>query len=173
MRKREEFEAVVKEHGPKIYRMIARYISDACTIEDLQQHTFMQAWIHRETFKGGSSISTWLTSIAINTALNYLHSQKAKKARNHFDFELIKNNSILKTEELEQLAVKNQEISIVTDAVNQLPDDMRKLVILHIYYELTYEQVARAVDIPVGTVRSRLSRARFLLKKLILQTPHF
>lgn len=158
------FEENYKLNRGKIYHMIGRYISDACTVEDLTQHTFMKAWVKRQTFRGQSSYNTWLTAIAINTALSYLQQSKIRPQATKYDIDIDKFSDGLNTL---SMAITEQEFRRILNAINTLPAGLNEVVVLNIIYGFSYEEVAIALDIPIGTVRSRIHRARYALKDLL------
>lgn len=161
---RQEFEQNFKSNRHRIYHIVGRYISDACTIEDLTQHTFMRAWVSRQSFRGESSYSTWLTSIAIHTALNYIASIKRQPQGHKSSSDIEWYSDGLNT--LEQV-ISDQEIKAINDAICNLPDELRTCMVLYVVKGLSYEAIAKCTGIPIGTVRSRLHRARYLLKELL------
>ncbi|MEO6077566.1 MAG: sigma-70 family RNA polymerase sigma factor [Candidatus Andersenbacteria bacterium] len=165
MDERQEFDMRTRENWGRIYRAIGRYISDACTIEDLTQNTFMRAWVARETFRGESSYSTWLYKIAINTALNFIAEQKRRPQRACYGLTDVENLPYLWT--TEEAAITKQEMDILSAAINRMPDKLKTVMVLQVLYGLSYEQIAECVDIPIGTVRSRLNWGKYLLKDLL------
>lgn len=160
-----QFEKEYKLNRRKIYYMIGRYISDACTIEDLTQHTFMKAWLYRETFRGDSSYTTWLHRIAINTALNHLKDRWERKGcfDDKRDVEACGDaKSTLAT------VISDDELTRLEQAICKLPEGSKDVVVLNIIHGYSYDECAAALGIPIGTVRSRLHRARFMLKDLLV-----
>lgn len=164
MDERETFEQGYRLNKAKVYGLIGRYISDVCTIEDLVSHTFMQAWVHRHTFRGQSTYFTWLGSIAINSAINSYHYTRRRPAVNAHDFVL--SGYTDEKGPLDTL-ISEEELAIIYGAINKLPLPLQQVVGLSIYHELNYEEVANILKIPLGTVKSRYNRARFLLKELL------
>lgn len=163
MKEDPSFSVTMKLHEQKIYRAISRYVSDACTVEDLVQITFLKAWVGRETFKGDSDYSTWLYRIAINTALNFIASEKTRPRGSCYDPLVIER--IPDAYKTESTAITNEEMNIIYRAVNDLPEEMRRVMVLSVIYALKYDEIANTLRIPIGTVRSRIHRARYLLRK--------
>lgn len=163
MRDEKEFTNNYKEHRSYIHHVIGRYISDACTVDDLTQNTFMKAWLARHTFRGDSAYRTWLHRIAINTALGYLVSFKEKGARYSYPFD----DSFKSSDDVLQDNITYEEIENIQNAIKALPANMRDAIILYTIYGMSYEQLAEMYDIPIGTIRSRLHRARFTLKNAL------
>lgn len=168
MDERQEFDKNYKINKNKIYRMIARYISDVATIEDLTQNTFVKAWLGRESFRGDSSYYTWLCSIAINTAIDYI--AKHKPRLHSFSCDRLKEDMDTYPAEsfdtLDNLVI-DEQVAIIWAAIEKLPRKLHDPLVLFAIYELSYEQIADSMGIPVGTVRSRIHRARFELKQLL------
>ncbi len=164
MDERQEFEQNYKLYKNRIYYMIGRYIADVCTIEDLTQHTFMKAWIHRQTFKGDSTYSTWLGSIAINTALNHIMYMKHKPQHN-----TNKKDLDIYTDGLDTLSkvISAEEFGVIINAINNIPPHLREPLILYVIYGCTYEVIAESLDMPINTVRTKIHRARYKLKELL------
>lgn len=157
------FKEKMLKYEPRIYRAIAQYVTEAATIEDLVQITFLKAYIARETFKGQSAYSTWLYRIAINTALTFLQKTKREVPLNCYDPDLIDNLPDAYT--TEEMAITQEEMKRIYQSVNDLPSMFKEALVLHVIYGKPYEEVADRLNIPVGTVRSRIYRARFLLKE--------
>lgn len=167
MDERQTFEKNYRENWGKIYHMIGRFVSDAATVEDLTQHTFLRAWVKRQTFRGESSYRTWLTSIAINSALNHIKYQKCRPKYlqvEQYDQDINQFSDGINT--LTRV-ITAQEMDHLFKAIGQLPNDMQMPLVLSVIYEHSYEEIALALEIPIGTVRSRIHRARYALKELL------
>lgn len=145
-----------------VYYIVGRYVSDCATKEDLVQHTFLKAWVRRYTFRGDSTYRTWLTRIAINTCLSFL-VHKSRKYKNYDSNYLLLESASNTLQEVISL----EEVQIIYDAIAGLDSKYQQIVVLAIIYQLPYEEIAQALEIPIGTVRSRLSRARYLLKEVL------
>ncbi len=143
-----------------LYRMTSNY-DDAL---ELTQETFMKAFVALPKFRYESSPKTWLFKIALNLSLNYKRRLKLfenKKLE-------IKIQARDKNCNPEQSTSDKQMSKIIQSAINKLPLDQRAMILLREIEELSYEEIANILNIPMGTVKSRLSRARFFLKKLLL-----
>jgi len=159
-----EFNNNYKQHRSYIHHVIGRYISDACTVDDLTQNTFMKAWLARHTFRGDSAYRTWLHRIAVNTALGYLVSFKEKSYRYRYsfnDYDFKSQDDVLEDN------ITYEEIESIQKAIEELPTNMRNAIILYTIYGMSYEQLAEMYEIPIGTIRSRLHRARYILKNAL------
>jgi len=141
-----------------------RMLGDVGAAEDVVQEAFLNAYQSLDTFKGDSLFFTWLYRIAINTAKNAVVSRD----RSPIEYNIDRNNeesydmqSRLKDSETPEALVLTDEIrSIVNAAIDALPEDLRTAIVLRELEGLSYEEIAAAMDCPVGTVRSRIFRAR-------------
>ncbi|HLS52177.1 MAG TPA: RNA polymerase sigma factor RpoE [Burkholderiaceae bacterium] len=159
------FDLLVIKHQRKIMRLLSRMIRDPAEVEDVAQEVFIKAYRALPQFRGDSAFYTWLYRIAINTARNWqAASQRRPLPLSTIEndegetFSPIDNLSDIGTPE-SQLASR-QVAQIIDQAVNQLPDDLRTSLLLREIEGMSYEEIARAMDCPIGTVRSRLFRAR-------------
>jgi RNA polymerase sigma-70 factor (ECF subfamily) len=157
------FDIVVRRYGDRIYRFIMKYIADRATAEDLTQETFISAYQALDRFNFQAKFSTWLFGIALNKIRNYYN--RAPEARYRFvSDEWLQNFTSQGYSPQEALEQKNT-IQTVQRMIDQLPDDMREILILAALEGCSYEEIARIVDVPVGTVKSKLFRARELIRK--------
>lgn len=143
-----------------LYRMTSNY-DDAL---ELTQETFMKAFVALPKFRYESSPKTWLFKIALNLSLNYKRRGKL--------FENKKSEIKIQARDKNcnpELSTSDKQMSkIIQSAINKLPLDQRAMILLREIEELSYEEIANILNIPMGTVKSRLSRARCFLKKLLL-----
>ncbi len=158
------FDLLVLKYQHKIIHLVNRYIKDAAEAEDVAQDTFIKAYRALADFRGESAFYTWLYRIAINTAKNYLLT----RARRNYDLEVevqdaeqVENAPQLKDYDTPDGHLLSEEIyAAVQDTIESLPDEMRVAIMLREYEGLSYEEIATAMDCPIGTVRSRIFRAR-------------
>lgn len=162
MDERQNFENNYKLYRHRIYNTVIRYTRDVMAAEDLVSHTFMQAWVHRDDFRGDSSYSTWLTSIAINSALNYLSHKKSHPLASTYDCALNRHDDGLDTS---TIAGAQQELELVLKAIEKLSLPMQEVMNLRVLYGLNYQEIANKLKIPLGTVRSRYHYARGIIKQ--------
>lgn len=158
------FDLLVIKYQHRIVHLVNRYVKDPSEAQDVAQDTFIKAYRALAEFRGESAFYTWLYRIAINTAKNYLLS----KNRRHSDYEIdmqdaeqIENAPQLKDIETPENQLMNEQIiSVIKAAIEKLPEEMRIAITLREFEGMSYEEIAEAMDCPIGTVRSRIFRAR-------------
>ena len=158
------FDLLVRKYQYKIAKLISRYVYDRTEVEDVTQEAFIKAYRAINGFRGESAFYTWLYRIAINTAKNYLVSQGRRLPSTDIeseDAELSDFGGTLREVATPESAILTNEIAeTVLQALNQLPEDLRTAITLREIDGLSYEEIAAAMDCPIGTVRSRIFRAR-------------
>ena len=157
------FQRLVHDHQQRLYRFIVKHIGWGTDAEDLTQQAFVEAANSFASFKGDSELSTWLYGIAMNLVRNYL-SRSPHRRYQFEDEESLAHTSSERPDPSEQLA-HTQTVQALQKALDELPREMRDVLLLVAYEELSYEDAAVMLSIPVGTVRSRVSRARSALRK--------
>jgi len=158
------FDVLVLRYQHKIVKLAARYVHDHAEAYDVAQEAFIKAYRALPRFRGDSAFYTWLYRIAINTAKNHLVSN----ARRHIDETVdlqdpdeYDANARLRDGDTPEALVLSDEIRRTVDAaIEALPDELRTAIVLRELEGLSYEEIAEAMDCPVGTVRSRIFRAR-------------
>jgi len=174
------FDLLFLRYQHKIVNLIARYLRDPEEVEDVAQETFIKAFRALPRFRGDSAFYTWLYRIAINTAKNHLVARSRRPPGTDLDVddaEYMDGTEALRESESPEAALARDELSeAIDDAIRALPDDLRSAVTLREFDGLSYEQIAEVMDCPVGTVRSRIFRAREAIDKAIqpvlLRTGH-
>jgi RNA polymerase sigma-70 factor (ECF subfamily) len=158
------FDVLVLRYQHKVLKLIMRYIRDAMEAEDVAQEAFIKAYRALPGFRGESAFYTWLYRIAINTAKNALVSSKRRPIDYDLDLQdpdQYELQARLKDGETPEHLVLTEEIrQTVNGAMKELPDDLRTAIVLREIDGLSYEEIAAAMECPVGTVRSRIFRAR-------------
>ncbi len=158
------FDILVRKYQHKIVNLISRYIRDPSEVLDVAQEAFIKAYRALPNFRGESAFYTWLYRIAINTAKNYLVAQDRRPPEGDIDAEeavQLDGESALKDYGTPENMVLRDEIEkTVYHAIEQLPEDLRTAITLREMEGLSYEEIAQAMGCPVGTVRSRIFRAR-------------
>lgn len=171
------FDLLVLKYQQKIANLISRYIRDPHEVMDVSQEAFIKAYRALPNFRGESAFYTWLYRIAINTAKNYLVAMGRRPPADDVDAETAEQmdaGALLKETGTPENHVLSEEISAtVQKAIDDLPEDLRTAIILRELEGMSYEEIANAMSCPVGTVRSRIFRAREAIDKSLkpLLTP--
>ena len=162
------FELLVIKYQRRIQRLIARMVRDVDLVEDIAQETFIRAYRALHQFRGEAQFYTWLYRIAVNTAKKFLLELKrdplvtesALKNEDDEDETSRSGSEPIEEETPESLLAAREIVAVVNAALQALPDDLRQAVTLREIEGLTYEEIALVMDCPIGTVRSRIFRAR-------------
>ncbi len=158
------FDLLVLKYQHRIFGLISRYVHDADEVQDVAQEAFIKAYRALPRFRGDSAFYTWLYRIAINTAKNYLVSRSRRPPGSDVeveDAEYYASGGALHEIETPESALFGAELKqVVERAIKNLPEDLRTAVTLREFDGLSYEDIADIMDCPVGTVRSRIFRAR-------------
>ena len=161
---RNAFSELVRIHAPGVLNVIYRMCGDIQIAEDAAQETFIQVWLHLPSYRPRTSLRNWLYRIAVNTATDMLRKEKHILPNDIDDLQLTDGQPG------PELLVSQQERTVlVQKAVLSLPDASRAVLVLREYEGMSYHEIADALDIPVGTVMSRLNYARKLLKDKLEQ----
>jgi RNA polymerase sigma-70 factor (ECF subfamily) len=165
------FDLLVLKYQHRIFGLIGRYVRDVDEVQDVAQEAFIKAYKALPGFRGESAFYTWLYRIAINTAKNYLVSRSRRPPGTDVeieDAEYYEGNSGLHEIENPENALFGMELkAVVDDAIGALPEDLRTAITLREFDGLSYEAIAEIMDCPVGTVRSRIFRAREAIDALV------
>ena len=164
------FDLLVKKYQFKVVNLVSRYVrSDEA--QDVAQEAFIKAYRGLKSFRGDSAFYTWLYRIAVNSAKNYLLSASRRQADYQVDVdeaEYFDDAAVLRDQSSPDHVLLSQELEEkVFDAINQLPEDLKTAITLRELEGLSYEQIADAMDCPIGTVRSRIFRAREAIDKVV------
>ena len=158
------FDMLVLKYQHKILGLISRYIKDSHEMQDVAQEAFIKAYRALPKFRGDSAFYTWLYRIAINTAKNHLVARGRRPPGTDVDVEDAEyyeaGGALRDMENPENVLFGNELKEVVDNAISSLPDDLRTAVTLREFDGLSYESIAEIMDCPVGTVRSRIFRAR-------------
>jgi RNA polymerase sigma-70 factor, ECF subfamily len=158
------FDFLVIKYQHKIIQLVNRYVKDPSEAQDVAQEAFIKAYRALGNFRGDSAFYTWLYRIAINTAKNYLVSRSRRSSDYQVDVqdaEALENAPQLQGMETPERLLLNEEIiDTIKTAIDRLPEEMRTAIMLREFEGMSYEEIAEAMDCPVGTVRSRIFRAR-------------
>jgi RNA polymerase sigma-70 factor (ECF subfamily) len=165
------FDLLVLKYQHKIVNLVMRYVRDPEMALDITQDAFIKAYRALPRFRGDSAFYTWLYRIAVNTAKNYLAAQR----RRPMDIELDLQDpeqydlhaKLKETDTPEAVTISNEVQKTLERAIAALPEDLRTAIILRELDGMSYEEIAQTMDCPVGTVRSRIFRARDAIGKKI------
>jgi RNA polymerase sigma-70 factor (ECF subfamily) len=158
----EDFSVLVEEQQGRLYNFILRHIGHPTDAEDLAQQTFVEAYKALSTFRGQSEMSTWLLGIAMNLVRNYL--SRAPHRRYQFVAEDVLETTASGSTSPSDDAIFAQALGQLGEELQNLPEELRQVLMLVAVDGISYDQAAGMLAIPIGTVRSRLSRARSTLR---------
>lgn len=158
------FDLLVRKYQHKIISVVTRYVSDWSEAQDVTQEAFIRAYRAIGAFRGDSAFYTWIYKIAINTAKNYLVSRGRRPPIGDIAIEdavQLDGASQLRDRATPERELMRQEIErTVFDTVEELPEELRTAITLREVDGLSYEEIAETMNCPIGTVRSRIFRAR-------------
>ena len=161
---KQAFNVLVEKYQHKLVKLITRYVHDQSEAMNVAQEAFIKAYRAIPKFRGDSSFYTWLYRIGINTAKNHLVSQGRRPPDSDIDASDAERYGIesrLKDHESPEAMARRDEVeAVVYGAIEELPEDLRTAITLRELEGLSYEEIAQAMDCPIGTVRSRIFRAR-------------
>jgi len=165
------FDILVLKYQHKVLNLIMRYVHDHDLAQDVAQEAFIKAYRGLKNFRGDSAFYTWLYRIGINTAKNHLVSQGRRAPLTDIDAEEAEQyggDSALKENGTPEHELLTEEIhAVVNNAIESLPDDLRTAIVLRELEGMSYEEIAVTMDCPIGTVRSRIFRAREAIDKVL------
>ena len=165
------FDILVRKYEHKLANVISRYIRDSSEVLDVAQEAFIKAYRALPNFRGDSAFYTWLYRIAINTAKNHLVAASRRPPTEDVDSqdaEQFEAGSGLKEYATpERMALQGELAATIQAAIAELPEELRAAIILRELDGMSYEEIASAMECPIGTVRSRIFRARDAIEKRI------
>lgn len=163
------FNLLVKKYQQKVVNLVARYVNNPGDVPDVAQEAFIKAYRALPTFRGESAFYTWLYRIAVNTAKNYLTSLGRRPPSSDVEADEAESygggEALQEVSTPENLALTDEIKRTVFSAIEALPEDLRTAITLRELEGLSYEEIAEIMDCPVGTVRSRIFRAREAIDK--------
>ena len=158
------FDLLVVKYQHRVLGLVSSYVNDYQEVQDVAQEAFIKAYRAIDKFRGDSSFYTWLYRIAVNTAKNHLVSKGRKLPESDIDVhdaEFLDTAASLRVVDTPERNLYRDEIErVIHDAIRRLPDELRTAVMLREFDGLSYDEIAHVMDCPVGTVRSRIFRAR-------------
>jgi RNA polymerase sigma-70 factor (ECF subfamily) len=165
------FDLLVLKYQHKIVNLVMRYVRDPDLALDITQEAFIKAYRALPRFRGDSAFYTWMYRIAVNTAKNHLAAQRRRPMNVELDFQdpdqYDLHAKLKETDTPEAITLSNELKDTVEQAIAALPEDLRTAIILREIEGMSYEEIAQTMECPVGTVRSRIFRARDAINKKI------
>ncbi len=165
------FDLLVLKYERKIINLVMRYVRDPEQALDITQEAFIKAYRALPRFRGDSAFYTWLYRIAVNTAKNYLAAQRRRPMDVELDLQDPEqyglHAKLKESDTPEGLALSQELQDTLERAIAALPDDLRQAIILRELDGMSYEEIAQTMECPVGTVRSRIFRARDAIGKKV------
>jgi RNA polymerase sigma-70 factor (ECF subfamily) len=159
---RSAYGELVRCHYPGVVNVVYRLCGDAGLAEDMAQEAFLRAWNNLPSFRPGSSLRNWLYRIAVNAALDVLRRRTEEPVEDE-RMERMTDE----TPGPEAVVIAREQAAFLQQAMRSLPEAARSVLVLREYGELSYKEIASVLDIPVGTVMSRLNYARNRLRELL------
>jgi RNA polymerase sigma-70 factor (ECF subfamily) len=163
------FDFLVLKYQQKVASLVSRYIRDSTEVMDVTQEAFLKAYRALPGFRGESAFYTWLYRIAINTVKNHLVAQGRRPPGDDVEAEVAEQmdmgNRLREFGTPESHLLTEEIARTVQTALDELPDDLRTAIVLREFEGMSYEEIASAMDCPIGTVRSRIFRAREAIDK--------
>ncbi|WP_445396385.1 RNA polymerase sigma factor RpoE [Zobellella sp. An-6] len=170
------YNLLVRKYQHKVANLVARYVSNHGDVPDVTQEAFIKAYRALPGFRGESAFFTWLYRIAVNTAKNYLVSQRRRPPGSDVeidDAEYYDGGEALKElSSPENLMLSDEIKRAVFETIDALPEDLKTAITLRELEGMSYEEIASVMDCPVGTVRSRIFRAREAIDKRVQPLLH-
>ena len=158
------YDLLVLKYQQRIVNLVSRFVRNHSDALDVTQEAFIKAYRALPNFRGDSAFYTWLYRIAVNTAKNHLAVQSRRPRTSDYDvsdIEQIEGNTALKDQATpESLLLKDELQALILKAIDDLPEDLKTAIMLREIEGLSYEEIACVMGCPIGTVRSRIFRAR-------------
>jgi len=166
------FDLLVLKYQYKLQAIVSRFVRDTDEVADVTQEAFIKAYRALPKFRGDSQFYTWLYRIAINTAKNYLVSKSRRPSSTDIDVadaeQFADNEKLIDDTSPEDFIMTQELAQVIKDSLSQLPEDLRTAFTLREFEGMSYEEIADVMGCPVGTVRSRIFRAREFIDKHVL-----
>ena len=166
------FDLLVLKYQYKLQAIVSRFVRDTNEVADVTQEAFIKAYRALPKFRGDSQFYTWLYRIAVNTAKNYLVSKSRRPSSTDIDVadaeQFADNEKLIDDTSPEDFIMTQELAQVIKDSLSQLPEDLRTALTLREFEGMSYEEIADVMGCPVGTVRSRIFRAREFIDKQVL-----
>ncbi len=159
---RNAFGELVRHYYRRVINVVYRMCGDTALAEDAAQEAFLRAWLHISSFRRGEPLLNWLYRIAVNAALDVLRRRHEEPVEDE-TLQMIPEQGLGP----EAALIEKERLALLQQAMGSLPDAARSTLVLREYGELSYQEIASVLDIPIGTVMSRLSYARDRLREVL------
>ena len=165
------FNELVNRYKDKLLNFVFYFFNDIDLSEDIVQDTFLKLYTHKNSYKEIAKFSTWIYTIAGNLAKTELRKQKRRKTFSISDISFDNNDFIIPSNDLipEEKINYNNDMKNLRFALNQLPVDFKTVIILRDIQELSYDVISNIINMPLGTVKSRINRARLKLQDILIE----
>lgn len=167
------FQLLVERYQSRVFSIVRHYTRNGAEIEDIAQDTFLKAYTHLATFQNQSSLYTWLARIAINTALDFLKRHGRSPVKAVEDLEVVqapdRDRAHSRTPTPDHRMQSEETAKITRTILDQLPEIFRTVLVMREFEDLSYQEIADVLGISIGTVESRLFRARAKFKDRLLR----
>lgn len=161
---KDAFDVLVSKYQHRVTQLVGRFVRDQTEAQDVAQEAFIKAYRALPNFRGDSAFFTWLYRIAINTAKNYLVARSRRPSDIQSDIQEAEQfegaQHLREYDTPEQLAIGKEVVDMIYFAIESLPDELQIAITLREFEGLSYSEIAKTMQCPVGTVRSRIFRAR-------------
>ena len=168
---KQAFNLLVQKYQFRIRHLVARFIKDSAEQEDIVQETFIKAYRAIARFRGDSAFYTWLYRIAVNTSKNYLVAAGRRPPGQDVDVDDVANirgaNGLVETNSPEEMVQNDELVEAIKKSIANLPPELKEAIQLREFDGLSYEDIAAVMNCPIGTVRSRIFRAREAIEQAI------
>lgn len=165
--RKEAFGELVRRHQDRLYNAVYRFLDNADDAQDVVQETFVSAWQALAHFKGDAKLFTWLYRIAINHAIDLKRKQRVSRSLEVHLTEEIRLTDSSPASQPEETAERHEDADRVRKALNLLSGEHRLVLVLKDIEGMKYEKMAETLSVPIGTIRSRLHRARLELREIL------
>lgn len=170
---RQAFGALVERHQERLFNTLLRVLGNADDASEVLQDAFVQAYTKLDSFRGSSQFYTWMYRVALNLACS--HRRRSKRHREEVSIDAMKSNigqePIDNEVSPDERLHRSEQAEVVQAALLKLSDEHRQILVLREMEDCSYDKIAEILQMPVGTVRSRLFRARVQMKELLVESP--
>jgi len=158
------FSMLIEKHEKFVFNVVYRMVNNIEDAKDISQEAFIKAFKSFDTYDGSAAFSTWIYRIAVNAAIDHMRKQKREQS---VSFDEYITDDTVSTMSVEESVVSNEGKGAILDAVNKLEEEFKTVVVLRDIHGMDYSEISDITGCPVGTVKSRLSRARGKLRNML------